>query len=376
VTFDADKWDGKDKLPTLYSCTATGAVNTWEVWLDSGGIVVVRWGQKGGALQTATFQCTGKNIGRSNETSAFEQARLEAISKWKKQLKKKYYERLEDANKPHLRPMLAAKFVDHKSKVKFPVHVQPKFDGVRCLAYRLYVDEPVALYSRGGDPYDVEHIRLILDGFLEAGTMLDGEIYVHGMSLQQIISLVKRPQEESKQLNYHVYDCVNLELQGTESWEERHRHLEEWFEVNAPPATIVEVSSFLANREAHVAMLHDDFVKDGYEGAIVRTFTGTYRIGYRSQDLLKVKSFDDAEYVIAGWTVGKGKFANVPIFKCKLKNGKTFDVAPRGTDEVRARLLKAADSMIGKPYTVRHFGFSDTGVPRFPVGIGIREKGT
>jgi DNA ligase-1 len=74
--------------------------------------------------------------------------------------------------------------------------------------------------------------------------------------------------------------------------------------------------------------------------------------------------------------VGKGKFANVPIFKCKLSNGKTFDVAPRGSDAVRVNLLKNAKSMVGKPYTVRHFGFTDEGVPRFPVGIGLREKGT
>lgn len=243
MTYDADNWDGKNALPKLYSRTAAGAVNTWEVWLDGEGGVVVRWGQLNGTLQTATFQCERKNVGRANATTAHEQSRLEAISKWKKQLKKKYYEQLEDATKPHLRPMLAAKFVDHRKKVQFPVDVQPKFDGVRCLAYRLDVSEPVTLYSRGGDPYDVEHIRSILDEVLPAGIMLDGEIYVHGMSLQQIISLVKRPQEGSDQLNYHVYDFVNLELQGSEPWKERRRHLSEWFENNALglPEDIVEV---------------------------------------------------------------------------------------------------------------------------------------
>ena len=377
MTYNPDNWDGENALPILYSRTATGAVNTWEVWLDKGGGVVVRWGQKDGTLQTATFQCERKNVGRANATTAVGQARLEAISKWKKQLKKKYFERLEDAEGPRLRPMLALKFDDKKAKIKYPVNVQPKFDGVRCLAYK---DGPhVVLYSRGGDPYDVEHIRGALEEVLDEGLMLDGEIYIHGMSLQNIISLVKRPQEGSLRLTYNVYDLVHLDLQGSEAWKERLINHTAWFDYAQSiglPGFIKPVPTVPANNELDIKKLHDQFVIEGYEGAIVRTLAGTYRIGYRSADLLKVKAFDDGEFIIASWSVGKGKFANVPIFKCKVGNGKTFDVAPRGTDEVRAAMLKGAKAMVGKPYTVRHFGFTDEGVPRFPVGIGLREKGT
>jgi DNA ligase-1 len=372
-----DEWDGEHALPTLYSKTATGAINTWEVWLDKGSGVVVRWGQKGGALQTSVFQCERKNVGRANATTAVEQARLEAIAKWKKQLKKKYYVNIEEATGPKLRPMLAAKFDDKQAKVKYPVAVQPKFDGVRCLAYR--EGKHVVLHSRGGDPYDVEHIRGALEKILDEGDMLDGEIYVHGMSLQNIISLVKRSQEESKLFVYHVYDFVHLDLQGAEDWTERGTNLRAWFDYEQEqglPDFIKPVQTYAAANVHMVKTLHDQFVREGYEGAIVRTYSGTYRIGYRSSDLLKVKSFDDGEFIITGWCLGKGKFANVPIFTCKTSKGKTFEVTPRGTDEVRALLKQNANSMIGKPYTVRHFGLTDEGVPRFPVGIGLREKGT
>lgn len=377
---NVDEWDGEHALPKLYSRTGTGAINTWEVWLDKAGGVVVRWGQMDGTPQTAVFQCERKNIGRANATSMVEQSRREAISKWKKQLKKKYYMSLAEATGPveqsRLRPMLAKKLEDRAGKFEFPVDVQPKLDGVRCLAH--LVNGKVQLYSRGGDPYDVEHIRSALEpNLVDDDVVLDGEIYVHGMSLQNIISLVKRPQEASLQLTYNIYDIVSTTQE--EPWELRKGNLRSWFGwaiEDGLPSYIKRVTSRSASSMDELKTAHDYYVEEGFEGAIIRLKDGIYRFGYRSSDLLKMKEFDDMEFVLVGWDVGKGKFADVPIFRCRVPfNGKLFDVTPRGTDEVRRDLLKQADSMIGKKYTVRYFGLTDEGVPRFPVGIGMREKG-
>jgi DNA ligase 1 len=378
--YDPDTWDGTGKLPKLYSRTATGAINIWEVGLDGKGSVIVQWGQLGGSLQKSTFKCEAKNVGRSNATDAQQQSRLEAIAKWRKQLKKKYYENLDEAEGPHLRPMLAQVFKNRKDKVTYPVHVQPKLNGVRCLAYK----EPfknggrLSLYSRGGDVYDVEHIRASLDEVLEDGVVLDGELYIHGMGLQKIVSLVKCPQEDSSRLTYNVYDMFHSDGL-TETWGERLINLESWFDyakgVGLSPS-IGRVPTGIARYEEEVNSSHNTYVMNGYEGCIVRIINGTYRIGYRSPDLLKVKQFDDDEFIIVGWTTGKGKFLHVPIFKCKTKDGKEFEVTPRGTEEERANLLRNAGTMIGKPYTVRYFGFTEEGKPFHPVGIGVREKGT
>lgn len=375
--YDVDDWDGKGYMPTLYSRTATGAVNEWVCWVE-GSSVAVRWGQSGGTMQEARFACLPKNEGRSNATTAKEQARLEAIAKWKKQIKKKYHETLDAAEQgPKLRPMLAKDFKKQK-KVKFPVNVQRKYDGVRCLAY--WDGVQVRLHSRGGDFYDVEHIRAEVQRLLKPGEMLDGELYVHGLSLQQITSLVKRPQKESLQITYCLYDFVHLLSDTAEDWDLRRENLENWVsgarDEGGMSRNIVEVETFVADDEDEIIELHNQFVGEGYEGAIVRLPTGTYRVGYRSSDLLKYKMFDDGEFKLTGCKPGKGKFKNVPIFECTMKNGKTFDVTPRGTAEVREQLLRTAKSLMGKMYTVRYFGFTDEGIPRFPVGIGVREKGT
>lgn len=377
MSYNPDEWKGKGRLPTLYSRTATGAVNVWSCWVAKDS-VVVEWGQQDGTLQQAKFECKPKNEGRSNATTAKEQARLEAIAKWKKQIKKKYHETLDAAEQgPKLRPMLAKDFKTRKN-VKFPVDVQRKYDGVRCLAY--WDGEGVKLHSRGGDLYDVEHIRAAVEKLLRPGEMLDGELYVHGLSLQQITSLVKRPQEGSKAITYNIYDKVSLHVAEPETWLERRGYLQHWFQMHREegrlPDCLIDARTFEALDEDDLKVLHDQFVGEGYEGAIVRLREGPYRVGYRSSDLLKYKMFDDGEFKLTGCKPGKGKFKDVPIFECTMKNGKTFDVTPRGTAEVRKELLRTAKSLMGKMYTVRYFGFTDEGIPRFPVGIGVREKGT
>lgn len=374
--YDPTSWDGEHALPILYSRTATGAVNTWEVWLDKGGGVVVRWGQKDGALQTTVFQCERKNVGRSNATTAMEQSRLEAISKWKKQLKKKYVLHLEDTASEKLIPMKAQEYKKREGLFDFPVDVQTKLDGVRCLVYR--EDGVVKLHSYGGDYYNVEHISETLDSYLPDDVILDGELYIHGVTLQNILSLVRRPQEGSEQLEFHCYDITSLDREkALLRWVTRKYALDAWYADAQEwyvPDCVVKVPTHTVGSHSEVMALHNDFVQQGYEGAIIRMHHGLYRFNYRSPEMLKLKVFDDAEFKIVGWKQGRGKFLDVPIFRCVCSGGE-FDVTPKGTAEDRKQMLKKADTLVGKLLKVRYFGFSDDGLPKLPVGICIRNKG-
>jgi DNA ligase-1 len=371
---NVDEWDGTGTLPKLYAKAATGAITEWLCWVD-GDTVWVEWGQMDGATQNASFKCKPKNTGRANATTAQQQAIKEAIAKWKKQVKKKYFLSPEEAEGTlNLKPMLAKSFNDHKSKVNYPVDTQPKFDGVRCIAYRK--DGKVFLQSRGGDPYTVPHISEALEKCLLSNVVLDGELYVHGESLQTILSWVKRLQDDTARLTYCVYDITDLQDQS-ECWEVRRNSLETWFQANISSSShIIHVQSLDCRDEVAVKQAHDWYVQQGYEGAIIRLREHPYRFGYRSPGLLKLKSFQDSEFVIIGWTRGKGKFTNVPIFKCATAEGREFDVAPKGTEQQRLEMLQNANNLVGKQLTVRYFDWTDDRVPHFPVGIAIREPGT
>lgn len=364
------EWNGDGTLPVLYSKTATGAINYWQCWVE-GPCVCVRWGQVEGAAQEARFVCKPKNEGKANATTAHEQAVKEAKAKWRKQLKKKYSESIETAGETErFKPMLALDFEEHKHKLVYPVTLQPKFDGVRCISY--FKDGRVILQSRGGDPYSVDHVSKALTGMLVNGAIFDGELYVHGLSLQSLNSLVRRPQEESLQITYCVYDVISRKSPDW-NWTSRWHWLTELGGLRfAPPVYLSP--SLVALNEAQVISAQKHFIEHGYEGAIVRTGDGTYREGYRSPHLLKVKSWKDDEFEIINWTVGKGKFESVPIFKCKTKEGKEFDVAPKGTNAERLEMLNNAPSLIGRLMKVKYFDYTDEGVPHYPVGLGIRDQ--
>lgn len=117
------------KLPTLYK-----ECQRWDCRVVNLGYyseIIVEFGQVGGKIQEKITKIyAGKNIGKSNETTHYEQACKEARSKWNKQKDKLYVEDGEEcATATTLRPMLAQSYDKHSHKIKFPAYIQKKIDG-------------------------------------------------------------------------------------------------------------------------------------------------------------------------------------------------------------------------------------------------------
>lgn len=361
--------DGK-QWPTLFVKTAAGSINFWQIW-TSGAEVHVRWGQVGtDSPQTDTYVAKGKNVGRANETSPSEQAKKEAQAKYDKQLRLKYVTSMEEAESNiNIKPMLAYSLDDKRTKkLKWPVTVQPKFNGVRCLAYNLS-NGTVRLMSRGGKDYTLPHIQETLQGIIPPGMCLDGELYVHRTSLQTIRHYIETPTEQTLKVQLFCYDFTQLPPDKT-AWADRALGLARWFEDNAGIGWAVTLSpSVKASSMSEVEHYHDFWVSDGFEGVIVRAMEGPYRLAARSTHLLKYKKFQDDEFEVVGWDVGKD---GVIIYTCKQEDGLTFDVRPMGDEEERRRLLGAADASIGQMLTVRFQERSNDNIPIFPVGVAFR----
>jgi DNA ligase-1 len=361
-------------LPTLYRTSKTGATLQWNIWTE-GADIVTEHGQMDGKMQLDRRTATGKNIGRANETTPAEQAILEATAKHKKRLDTKYSLTLKDAKKEVFLPMLAASFDKRKDKVTYPVDVQPKLDGVRCMAF--WNGDHVELMSRGGKKWECcDHIVKELEDFLPDGWVLDGELYIHGATFQEITKLVKKLRPESKNVKFHVYDVAKGTLINP-VWDDRANDLniiqDELEEYQCVSTVVVRTYQGLAEDEVY--KLQSQFLEEGYEGAIVRELDGEYRFGHRSNKLLKVKNFMDAEYEIIDYTTGVGRFEGCIIWICATWNGDDlwkFKVVPQGTMEERRATYDTAGEHIGELLKVKFFELTDDNIPRFPVGIGIR----
>ena len=75
------------ELPMLYKKTSVGKIQVWSISTVESTIITIS-GQMDGKMITSTDTVTdGKNAGKKNETTASQQAELEAKAKWTKQLK-------------------------------------------------------------------------------------------------------------------------------------------------------------------------------------------------------------------------------------------------------------------------------------------------
>jgi len=137
------------------------------------------------------------------------------------------------------------------------------------------------------------------------------------------------------------------------------------------------VMSYVANNIDDIHVLHADFESCGYEGAIVRRTIGArsmYCYG-RTTAMYKLKTFQDAEFIIIGADTAKGTENGCIVWKLQTNDGKPFKVRPCGTLEERRQLFRDyyhdPKPYLGLLYRVRFQDYTKTGIPRFPVGVGF-----
>lgn len=357
--------------PTLYKMTNTGKIQEWKIqaYLTNRGTGVykVTHGQKDGKKQTTQTEiAAGKNIGRANETTIQEQTWLEAEALWTKQMLRKGYKQFIPASKPVL-PMLAKNFWEDGNKINYPAMVQPKLDGTRCIS-----SVTNGLRSRTNKEItSVPHIlKEILD--MNLSYPLDGELYIHNYGFQNLMSAVRKdaPTEESLKIEYWVYDIVAEDLH----FEERICFLEKNLKTSqfiklVPTTDILSKDDI----ESHL----NSYISSGYEGMMIRNKSGKYKINGRSQDLQKVKKFQDQEFDILDVIDGKGKFKGLGIFVLKTDDDATFKATPVGSEDQRREYYVNRKNYIGKRGTVEFFEWTTSEgkrVPRFPIFKAVRNE--
>jgi len=379
-------------MPTLlFKKGSNGKIIQWRNWVI-GAELQTEHGQVGGKLQlTSEVFFAGKNIAKSNATTAEEQAELEAQARWTKKKKSGYVVSLTEARaggrdvviQGGVDPMLAQSYSKHAAKIKWPAYSQPKLDGIRCLAL-LTEKGDVTLWSRTRKPIkSMPHVIKALKGLhVKAGTVLDGELYSHAawnavadeaedsesahkVLFEKITSLVRplEPVPGHEIMEYHVYDmCVDL------PFEQRHWNLARLLRKATLPLVLVE--TLHCESEPDGVSHYGDCLTRGYEGAMFRNADSTYEFGKRSYSLQKVKQFDDAEYEITGVMEGRGKLAGCAgSMECRLPNGGVFNVKMKGSFERLREFFQHPP--VGKLLTVQYQNLTAAGVPRFPIGLKI-----
>jgi hypothetical protein len=385
-------------FPELHGDAVSGKAKMWSVRVfekDGCGIIETTHGYVDGKKQVnEKIIAEGKNIGKKNETTPLQQAINDARTAWVKKKESGYSpigisgggaegesgeeddgaaEELMAGNRSKgiddtvPSPMLAHDYNKRGKSIKFPCFAQRKFDGTRCVGI-----PGKGLFSRNKKSYPhLDHIVSEINK-LPATVILDGELYSDTLTFQEIVGLVKREtlragdEEKQPQIKFHIYDIVN-----DMPYEQRYANLQVLFK-RYRFKHLVLVKTDECESEEKMKELHAQYVADGYEGLMLRNKTGLYK-NARSADLQKYKEFFDDEYEIIDYKEGEGVEAGCVLWVCKTAEGKTFNCRPRGTREDRAEMFGRGDEYIGKMLTVRFQELTTDRVPRFPVGLAIRD---
>lgn len=354
------------EIKLLYGLDKGGKFKVWKIWTD-GATLFVEHGKEGGKQQLKSEVVEGKNIGRANETTPAEQAELEAMSRWRKQVDKGYRETKEELEELPLLPMLAADYLKQGHRINYPCFGSPKLDGVRCLAIR-HADR-VELKSRGGKEYVVPHIQDQLMLCMEVGQVFDGELYIHGKYLEEIVSAVKKTNDNTIDLEYVIFDIVN-----EETYEHRLISMQAFrrYKLSCLECPSIDVISFCEIQdEDHMKQKHKEYVAAGYEGLMMRNHCGVYESGKRSADLQKYKEFFDEEFQIVD--VAEDRNGNGVLVVWDALAGTHFDCC-YGDFEQRKHQLNNPECYTGKFLTVKfQTRYRDSLLPQFPCGVRIRE---
>lgn len=373
--------------PILYGMDKKNKIKEWRIEVINKGIYsIVEW--KYGYIDSKKIEYQlrvdmGKNIGRSNETTHYQQALLEARSKWsKKKDIEGYKESIDEVKNIENRdeksknesvdvvsilPMLAQDYKKHMKKVVYSCYIQPKLDGYRMV----YNNRTKKMTTRTGKDYKILYNTEIFKELEGVNYILDGELYVHDNDFNFEVYGVLRKQkgltDEDKRnldkIEYHVYDIIDLER----SYEERMRILGDLFKSNSFKK-LKYVKSERCEKEGDIERWHKKNIEDNYEGSMIRNAKGMYRCKFRSYDLLKKKDFDDNEYKIVDITSESDSktMDKLVVWVCKTDDGQTFNIRPKGNEVERKMLYKEGKKYIGSKLWVKYFGLTENGIPRFP----------
>jgi DNA ligase-1 len=345
----------------IFKRDSIGRLRTWSYEVDGARYRTTSGLVDGEQVTSGWTTCEPKS-----QPTAEAQAIFEANSDEKKKLERVYRRTVAELEGPMMfEPMLAKPF----EKFTGRCYSQPKLDGIRCVA------TAEGLFSRQGKPITgLPHIEASLKPLFDQfpDVVIDGELYNHDMrdQFEKIVSAVRKKSghPDAGKIQYHVYDCF---LGGEEIFSERLQFVYYHLAGRGPAISVVPTAhigtSYLLDE------MYADYMEQGFEGQMVR-LDKPYE-NKRSRSLLKRKEFDDGEFTISSILEGNGNWhgyaKRIEFF---LPDGRICGGGIKGDQPRGAELLRDADLYRGGQVTIRHFGFTNDGMPRFPVAVAIHKE--
>ena len=272
----------------------------------------------------------------------------------------------------NLKPMLAKSSNDCQTSIlQKKMFCSRKLNGVRMMVkWDEKLGKPITI-SRGGKNYDVAATLIIeqLTDYLSRhkDLILDGELYAHGHYLQEIsgIARLETWEDRCEILEYWIYDIAD----DKRTFNNRYDDLIDLsldIENNPNYSKIKVVEHVLTESWEQIQRLHDKWVAEGFEGAVITDPTKPYKPGSRCNNLIKIKHYQSEDFKVIGYKLGLRGSEDM-TFTCELEDGRTFEAMPCGDRATKAEYVENFETKYkGHKAECTFFNYSDDGIPTQP----------
>ncbi len=244
-----------------------------------------------------------------------------------------------------------------------------KLDGVRCITV-VDIHGNVKCYSRVGNEFTTLQVVKDAVGRLGVrGIVFDGEICLMDENgnedFQGIMKQIKRKDHTIDNPKYVMFDYLTLtEFNNKVSEMTLVQRIARFAKLDVMlknEDSMSVLGQVVVNGDIHFGELKANAEKEGHEGIMLRKNVG-YE-GKRSQNLLKVKKFYDAEYIVESIDfedhriIREGKEVVVKMMGQAYISHKGYKVAVGSGWNQEQRIKYEADpnAIIGKTITVQYF---------------------
>jgi hypothetical protein len=279
-----------------------------------------------------------------------------------------------------MKPMLAKKY--NGRNITFPCYIQPKLNGIRALWL-----PDTGLLSRGrpGEPgilWKPSVLPQIHENLKSITIPLDGELYCHGLSLQEINKrvAVKRntPHDDCGVIVYNVFDTpMPLPF---------FKRLEYINDIkNAGLDYVTGVETYYCSSSSFGDKCHSLNLSDGYEGSMYRTAIDPYGFEHacgnqenRWNYLLKRKDWLELDATIIGFEeehdINGHPKDTLGSFVCRTDEGKEFCAGSGLTAYQRSHYWPLRHLLVGSRVNIKYEMLSDSGIPLKPSIVFVDDS--
>lgn len=271
-----------------------------------------------------------------------------------------------------------------EDEVVYPVRIEPKLDGLRCIVVKN--NSEVTMYTRSGSVLEtLPTIKRIVQNSPWDGFVLDAEVMGADWNETASVAMSYKTAKDDSNMVLHVFDAMPFadwhDQETTLTLADRVELSQDLID-KANSASVVVVPGKTVKNINELLKYYNECMEKGYEGIMLKDLNAHYAFK-RSKAVLKMKPVTTYEGVVVGHyegNVGSKREGMWGGFNVVMPNGVVTRVGGGYTDALKAEIDIDPDSYIGKivevegqPDPLTADGLTRDGKVRFPVFTRFRD---